>query len=89
MLKYCGNFVYSRFKVLGKNCVRLSTVWREAWLSLSSKWTNCLVLLYETHSFSARFSQAKTHQLPLLISYFSPLSTAPTTYITNYKKKDR
>ena len=89
MLKYCGNFVYSRFKVLGKNCVRLSTVWREAWLSLSSKWTNCLVLLYETHSFSARFSQAKTHQLPLLISYFSPLSTAPTIYITNYKKKDR
>lgn len=89
MLKSCGNFVYSRFKALGKNCVRLSTVWREAWLSLSSKWTNCLVLLYETHSFSARFSQAKTHQLPLLISYFSPLSTAPTIYITNHKKKDR
>lgn len=89
MLKYCGNFVYSRFKALGKNCVRLSTVWREAWLSLSSKWTNCLVLLYETHFFSARFSQAKTHQLPLLISYFSPLSTAPTIYITNHKKKDR
>ena len=89
MLKYCGNFVYSRFKALGKNCVRLSTVWREAWLSLSSKWINCLVLLCETHSFSARFSQAKTHQLPLLISYFSPLSTAPTIYITNHKKKDR
>lgn len=89
MLKYCGNFVYSRFKALGKNCVRLSTVWREAWLSLSSKWTNCLVLLCETHSFSARFSQAKICQLPLLISYFSPLSTAPTIYITNYKKKDR
>ena len=89
MLKYCGNFVYSRFKALGKNCVRLSTVWRETWLPPSLKWTNCLVLLCETHSFSARFSQAKIRQLPLLISYFSPLSTVPTIYITNYKKKDR
>ena len=89
MLKYCGNFVYSRFKALGKNCVRLSTVWREAWLSLSSKWINCLVLLCETHSFSASFSQDEIRQLPLLISYFSPLSTVPTIYITNYKKKDR
>lgn len=89
MLKSCGNFVYSWFKALGKNCVRLSTVWQEFWLSLSSKWTNCLVLLCETHSFSARFSQAKIRQLPLLISYFSPLSTAPTIHITNYKKKDR
>ena len=89
MLKSCGNFVYSWFKALGKNCVRLSTVWRETWLSLSSKWTNCLVLLCEIHSFSARFSQVEIHQLPLLISYFSPLSTVPTIYITNYKKKDR
>ena len=89
MLKYCGNFVYSRFKALGKNCVRLSTVWREAWLSLSSRWINCLVLLCETHSFSASFSQDEIRQLPLLISYFSPLSTVPTIYITNYKKKDR
>ena len=89
MLKYCGNVVYSRFKALGKNCVRLSTVWRETWLLPSLKWTNCLVLLCETHSFSARFSQVEIRQLPLLISYFSPLSTAPTIYITNYKKKDR
>lgn len=89
MLKSCGNFVYSQFKALGKNCVRLSTVWREAWLSLSSKWTNCLVLLCEIHSFSARFSQAEIRRLSLLISYFSPLSTASTIYITNYKKKDR
>ena len=89
MLKYCGNFVYSWFKVLGKNCVRLSTVWRESWMLLSPQWTNHLVLPYEIHLSFASFSQSKIDQPPLIGSYFSPLSTAPTIYITNYKKKDR